>query len=156
MTRAHSRHCLPASKARRSSIDHFSIGLAGWRAEEGAPDAISGDLGGPRYAARDGRLPDAGRVASAIRCQATGRSDPLTTLKLLPSQPGIGSLGRVGPAEQAGLLLLFEPVALVRDHERVRVVEQAVEGRGSEDLVAETWPHCVTAWFVVMSMLPRS
>ena len=40
-------------------------------------------------------------------------------------------------AKQASLLFLTQPIALALNHQRVTVMEQAIEDRGGEDLVAK-------------------
>jgi hypothetical protein len=70
----------------------------------------------------------AGLPASAARTQAsnTGRC-------VAPRS----RLGGWRPTKQARLLLLFQAIALTLDHQRVTVMEQAVENRGRQDVVAE-------------------
>ena len=58
--------------------------------------------------------------------------------------------------KQTSFTAFLEPITLAPDVHRSRVMQQAIEDRGREQVVAKDAPHWVTSWFVVMSRLARS
>ncbi|KES02997.1 hypothetical protein BU52_32950 [Streptomyces toyocaensis] len=55
-----------------------------------------------------------------------------------------------------GLEAVLEPVAVAVDRDDFAVVQEAVEDRGGQDLVAKTWPHSPKVLFEVRMMEPFS